>query len=49
MLDVEAKGGGEICAAPSRTSKCWSHRFFTAVLVLLTRERSTIEDVVAQL
>jgi hypothetical protein len=48
MLDVEAKGGGEICAAPSRISnaglgvssrRCWC----------CARERSTIEDVVAQL
>jgi hypothetical protein len=36
MLDVEAKGGGEICAAPSQ--QCWSRRFVVAVLVLRTRE-----------
>jgi hypothetical protein len=38
MLDVEAKGGGEICAAPSRISKRWSRRFVAAVLLLRTRE-----------
>jgi hypothetical protein len=38
MLDVEAKGGGEICAAPKSHQQCWSRRFVAAVLLLRTRE-----------
>jgi hypothetical protein len=46
MLDVEAKGGGEMRG--TKHQQCWSRRFVAAVLVLRTRERSTIEDVLAQ-
>jgi hypothetical protein len=51
MLDVEAKGGGEgrDMRGTKSPQQCWSWRFVAAVLVLLTRERATIEDVVAQL
>jgi surface antigen len=38
MLDVEAKGG-ETCAAPRCTSKCWSRRFVAAVLVSAAHEK----------
>jgi hypothetical protein len=37
MLDVEAKGGGEMRGTKSH-QQCWSRSFVVAVLVLRTRE-----------